>query len=58
MRRIQAKKHEPETWEINKKSLSVFDDKRFVSKDGIHMRAYFDKDFSQKKRDSHKRKRC
>ena len=33
-----------ETCEINKISLSVFDDKRFVLDDGIHTLAYFHKD--------------
>ena len=43
MRRIQAKTHELGTHEINKRLLSVFDDKRSVSNDGIHMQAYFHK---------------
>ena len=33
------------TYEINKISLSCFDDKRFVLDDGVHMLAYFHKDF-------------
>ena len=37
------------TYEINKIFLSCFDDKRFVSNDGICMLAYFHKDI-----DSHK----
>ena len=37
-----------------KKSLSCFDDKRFVLDDGIHMLAYFHK--CLKKIDSHKQK--
>ena len=36
MRRIQAKKHKIGTYEIDKISLSCFDDKRFVLDDGIH----------------------
>ena len=44
MRRIQSKKHKIGTYEINKISLSCFDDKRFVLNDGIHMFAYFHKD--------------
>ena len=32
------------TYEINKISLSCFDDKRFVLNDGIHTLAYFHKD--------------
>ena len=41
MRRIQAKKHKIGTYEIDKLSLSCFDDKRFVLDDGIHALAYF-----------------
>ena len=44
MRRIQSKKHKLGTYEINKISLSCFDDKRFVLDDGIHTLAYFQKD--------------
>ena len=46
MKRIQDKKHKMGTCEINKISLSVFDDKRFVLNDGIYMLVYFhiDKD--------------
>ena len=44
MRRIQGKKHKVGTYEINKIPLSVFDCKRFVLNDGIHMLAYFHKD--------------
>ena len=43
MRRIQGKKHKMGTYEINKISLSVFDDKRFVLNNGIHALAYFHK---------------
>ena len=49
MKRIQIKKNKFGTYEINKISLSCFDDKRFVLNDGIHMLAYFHKDI-----DSHK----
>ena len=49
MRRIQGKKHKMRTYEINKISLSIFDDKRFVVDDGIHTLAYFHKDI-----DSHR----
>ena len=41
MRRIQTKKHKLGTYEINKISLSCFDDKRFILNDGIHTLAYF-----------------
>ena len=44
MKRIQAKKHKIGTYEINKISLSCFDDKRQVLDDGIHTLAYFHKD--------------
>ena len=44
MKRIQSKKHKIGTYEVNKISLSCFDDKRFVLEDGIHMLAYFHKD--------------
>ena len=52
MKRIQSKKHKIGTCEIDKISLSVFDDKRFVLNDGIHILAYFHKDI-----DSHKSQR-
>ena len=41
MRRIQSKKHKFGTYEINKRSLSCFDAKRFVLDDDIHTLAYF-----------------
>ena len=44
MKRIQAKKHKIETYEIDKICLSCFDDKRQVLDDGIHTLAYFHKD--------------
>ena len=44
MKRIQATKHKIGTYEIDKISLSCFDDKRQVSDDGIHTLAYFHKD--------------
>ena len=47
MRRIQSKKHKIETYEINKISLSCFDDKRFILDDGIHTLAYFHKDLKK-----------
>ena len=46
IRRIPGQKHKMETYEINKISLSVFDDKNFVSNDGIHTLAYFNKDLN------------
>ena len=44
IRRIQGKKHKMGTYEINKISLSVFDDKGFVLNDGINTLAYLHKD--------------
>ena len=44
MKRIQSKKHKLGTYEIDKISLSCFDDKRYVLDDGICMLAYFHKD--------------
>ena len=48
MKRIQAKKHKIGTYEIDKISLSCFDDKRFVLDDGVHILAYFHKDCHKK----------
>ena len=47
MRRIQGKKSKMGTYEINKISLSVFDDKRFVLDECIHTLAYFHKDLKK-----------
>ena len=47
MRRIQGKKHKMGTYEINKISSSVFDDKAFVLDGGIHTLAYFHKDLKK-----------
>ena len=47
MRKIQSKKRKIGTYEINKTSLSCFDDKRFVLDDGIHTLAYFHKDLRE-----------
>ena len=44
MKRIQSKKHKLGTYEINKISLSCFDDKKYVLDDGICTLAYFLKD--------------
>ena len=41
MKRIQSKKCKLGTCEINKISLSCFDDKRFILNDGIHTLACF-----------------
>ena len=44
MKGIQSKKHKMGTYQVNKISLSFFDDKRFVLDDGTHTLAYFHKD--------------
>ena len=43
MKRIQSKKHKLGTYEIDKISLSCFDDKRYVLDDGVYTLAYFHK---------------
>ena len=48
MKRIQAKKNKIGTYEIDKISLSCFDDKRFVLDDGVHTSAYFHEDCNKK----------
>ena len=54
MNRIQSKKHKLGTYEIDKISLSCFDDKRYVLDDGICALAYFHKDSVTSCRDSKK----
>ena len=44
MKRIQSKKHKLGTYEIDKISLSYFDDKRYVLDDGIRTLTHFYKD--------------
>ena len=44
MKIIQSKKHKLGTYEIDKISLSCFDDKRYVLDNGIYTLAYFHKD--------------
>ena len=44
MKRIKSKKHKLRTYEIDKTSLSCFDDKRYVLDDGIYTLCYFHKD--------------
>ena len=44
MKRTQSKKHKLGTYEIDKISLSCFDDKRYVLDDRIRTLAYFHKD--------------
>ena len=43
MERIQNKRHKLRTYEIDKISLSFFDDKRYVLDDGIYALTYFHK---------------
>ena len=43
MRRTQSKKHKLGTYEIDKISLSCFDDKRYMLDDWIYTLAYFHK---------------
>ena len=44
MKRIQSKKYKLGTYEIDKISLSCFDNKGYVLDCGIYMLAYFHKD--------------
>ena len=44
MKRIQSKKHKTDTYEVNKISLSCFNDKKFILDDGITTLIYFHKD--------------
>ena len=44
MKRIQNRLHEIGTYDLNKTSLSCFDDKRYVLDNGINTLAYFHKD--------------
>ena len=48
MKRMHAKKHKIGTYEIDKISLSCFDDKRYVLDDGVNTLAYFHKDCNKK----------
>ena len=43
MKTIQSKNHKLGTYEIDKISLSCFDDKRYVLDDGIYTLSYFHK---------------
>ena len=44
MRGIRSKNHNLETYKTNKRSLSCFDDKRYILKNGINTLAYGHKD--------------
>ena len=46
MKRIQSKKHKIDTYDLNKISLSWFDDKRYILNDGTTTSAYFHKDLN------------
>ena len=46
--KIQAKKHKIGTYEIDKISLSCFDDKRFLLDNGVNTLGYFQKDCHKK----------
>ena len=48
MKRIQAKKYKIGAYEIDKISLSYFDDKRFVLDNGVSTLAYFHKNCNKK----------
>ena len=48
MRRIQTKNRKIGTYEIDKISLSCFDDKKFILNDEIHTLGYFHKDSKKK----------
>ena len=57
MRKIKSKKHKIGIYEVNKISLSCFDDKRFLLNDGIHTLLYFHRDCNKQKdvlKDSHR----
>ena len=44
MKEIQSNLHSSGAYDINKISLSCFDDKKYVLDDGINILAYFHKD--------------
>ena len=48
MRAIKSKKHELVTYESNKRSLSDFDDKRYIPDDEINTLPYGHKDIPKK----------
>ena len=47
MRGIKSKNHSLGTYEANKKSLSCFDDKRYILKNGVDTLAYWHKDIQK-----------
>ena len=49
MRGIKSKNHNLGTYETNKRSLSCFDDKRYILKNGINTLAYGHKDINNRR---------
>ena len=49
MKRKQSRLHKISTYDLNKISLSCFDDKRYALDDGINTLVYFHKDISYQK---------
>ena len=49
MKRIQNEKHKFRKYEVNSRSMSCFDDKRYILDYGVHTLAYFHKDLKRKK---------
>ena len=48
MKTIRSQNHQLGSYEINKVSLSCYDDKRYILEDGIHTYAYGHKDIGKK----------
>ena len=48
MKTIRSQNHQLGSYEINKVSLSCYDDKRYILEDGIHTYAYGHKDIGGK----------
>ena len=46
MKRIQSKKNKIGIYDVNKKSILSFDDKKFILDDGVSTLAYFHKSIS------------
>ena len=49
MKTIRSQNHELKTYEINKISLSCFDDKRYINDDGVTSHAYGHYTFQEKR---------
>ena len=56
MKTIRSQNHQLGSYEINKVSLSCYDDKRYILEDGIHTYAYGHKDIGKKIKVDYKRK--